>query len=163
MPASSIDATAGRAGMRLPPRVHTRKLCEIVADHFRAQIIRGELCDGEHLPTEGPLIDALGISRPTLREALRILESERLISIAPGTRQGARVHRPTLSQATRQLGYVLQAEGVTVADLGKACEALSAQPAMPVLVTIKRLLAGLLAVQPPVADRNEAVIDALRL
>ena len=71
----------------LTPRLHVPKTSEIVADKIRAQIIRGELNEGDTLPPEGQLMDSLGISRPTLREAFRILEAEGLISVVRGKRQ----------------------------------------------------------------------------
>lgn len=53
-----------------------------VEDYLRAQITTGQLKGGERL-REQELCDELNISRPTLREALRTLEAERLISIEP--------------------------------------------------------------------------------
>ena len=50
-----------------------------------------------------------GVSRPTLREAFRILEAEGLISISRGTRGGALIHRPNVRSAARHMSFVLQA------------------------------------------------------
>lgn len=97
--------------------IRVPKASEIVADHFRAQIVRGELREGDFLPPEGQLIASLGISRPTLREALRIIEAEKLISVVRGSRTGARVHKPQIQSVSRYAGYVLQAHGTTIADV----------------------------------------------
>src|SRR3546814_13647595 len=59
----------------------------------------------------------LGISRPTLREAFRILEAENLISVVRGSRSGARVHQPSTELVSRYAGYVLESQGTTIADL----------------------------------------------
>jgi DNA-binding FadR family transcriptional regulator len=97
--------------------IRVPKTSEIVADHFRGQIVRGELCEGDFLPPEGQLIESLGISRPTLREAFRIIEAEKLISVVRGSRTGARVHKPQIESVSRYAGYVLQAHGTTIADI----------------------------------------------
>lgn len=101
-------------------RIHVPKTSEIVADKIRAQIIRDELGEGDFLPPEGPLMESLGISRPTLREAFRILEAEGLISVVRGSRTGAKVHKPSVELVSRYAGYVLQSQGTTIADLYQA-------------------------------------------
>ena len=79
--------------------------------------MRGELQDGDALPPEMELVERYGISRPTLREAFRVLESESLISVRRGARGGARVQAPTLDVAARNAGVVLQHRGTTMADI----------------------------------------------
>lgn len=98
-------------------RIRVPKTSELVADQIRAQIIRGDLNEGDSLPPEGTLMATLGISRPTLREAFRILEAEALISVVRGSRSGARVHRPSTELVSRYAGYVLESQGTTIADL----------------------------------------------
>ena len=58
-----------------------------------------------------------GVSRPTLREALRVLEGESLLSIQPAPRGGARIHTPDGDAAARYAGLALQFRGATVADV----------------------------------------------
>ena len=101
-------------------RIHVPKTSEIVADKIRAQIVRGELSEGDTLPPEGQLMESLGISRPTLREAFRILEAEGLISVVRGSRTGAKVHKPSVDLVSRYAGYVLESQGTTIADLYQA-------------------------------------------
>jgi DNA-binding FadR family transcriptional regulator len=109
---SAADHEEGfRAPVRFP------KTAELVADDIRKRIIRGELKDGDYLPLEGELKSTLGISRPTLREAFRILEAEKLISVVRGSRTGARVHEPTAQAVSRYAGFVLQSQGTTVKDI----------------------------------------------
>ena len=104
----------------LPQRIHVPKTSEIVADKIRAQIVRGEIGEGDSLPPEGQLMESLGISRPTLREAFRILEAEGLISVVRGSRTGAKVHKPSVDLVSRYAGYVLESQGTTIADLYQA-------------------------------------------
>lgn len=98
-------------------RIRVPKTSELVADQIRGQIVRGELVEGGFLPPEGQLLATLGISRPTLREAFRILEAEALISVVRGSRTGAKVHKPSVDLVSRYAGYVLQSSGTTIADL----------------------------------------------
>ncbi len=110
-PVPRIVAPSEYTPVRLP------KAAELVARQLRRQIVTGELSEGDALPQEGELTTQFGISRPTLREALRILESEGLISVSRGVRGGAIVHRPSARTASRYVGFVLQAEGTTLADV----------------------------------------------
>lgn len=103
-----------------PIRIHVPKTSEIIAGKIRAQIIRGELSEGDSLPPEAQLIESLGISRPTLREAFRILEAEGLIGVVRGSRAGAKVYRPSVEQVARYAGYVLESQGTTISDLYQA-------------------------------------------
>ncbi|WP_181883565.1 FadR/GntR family transcriptional regulator [Sphingorhabdus pulchriflava] len=131
---------------RLGSRIRVPKTSEIVADHFRGQIVRGELKEGDSLPPEGQLMASLGISRPTLREAFRILEAESLISVVRGSRTGARVHAPSVELVSRYAGYVLQSLGTTIGDLYQARLAIEPQvvrwlSTKPDRLAIKRLRA----------------------
>jgi len=100
---------------------------ERVARELRNRIIRGELADGAPLASEPELMARFGVSRPTLREALRILESESLISVKRGAGGGPRVHRPDPSVAARHFGLVLQSRGATLADFAAARTAVEPQ------------------------------------
>ena len=97
--------------------VRVPKTAELVAAHIRRRIVRGELREGDALPPESVLMDEFAISRPTLREAFRILESEGLITVRRGARGGARVQIPTSEVAARYAGLVLQHRGTTLADV----------------------------------------------
>jgi DNA-binding FadR family transcriptional regulator len=101
-------------------RVRVPKAAELVAQHLRRQIVRGELAEGDALPSESVLMDEFVVSRPTLREAFRILESENLVSVRRGARGGARVHPPDGKVAARYAGLILEHRGATLADVYEA-------------------------------------------
>ncbi len=62
---------------------HSRKFSEIAGEILRERIMSGELAPGARL-NEVALADELQISRPPLREALRVLSGEGLVVIVPG-------------------------------------------------------------------------------
>lgn len=109
----AVVPTVGRV-MRAP------KTGELIANHLRGQIVRGELKTGETLPPEVLLMEQFGVSRPTLREAFRILETEGLISVRRGARGGAQVMAPDLRVAERYVGLILQMRGTKLADIYEA-------------------------------------------
>ena len=100
--------------------VRAQRIPELVASDVRKRVLRGELKDGDALAPEAELMVQYGVSRPTLREALRILESEQLITIRRGGIGGALVRRPDVNVAARQFSLVLQDKGCTMADVQRA-------------------------------------------
>ncbi len=111
-----IDATA-RAAVTKISTPKRPKAAEIVAAELRRQIVTGRLKPGDKLHPENVLQAEFSVSRPTLREALRILESESLITIIRGKHGGARVISMDLGSAARQVGVFLQKEGTTLQDV----------------------------------------------
>ncbi|MBE8516971.1 FadR family transcriptional regulator [Amycolatopsis sp. H6(2020)] len=97
--------------------VRIPKMAELVAIELRRRIVRGELGEGDALPAEAELMAEFAVSRPTLREAFRVLESESLISIRRGARGGARVHVPDGSVAARYAGLILEHRSATLQDV----------------------------------------------
>jgi DNA-binding FadR family transcriptional regulator len=57
------------------------------------------------------------VSRPTIREALRILEVESLITLGRGARAGATVLGPTVERAAEYAAMVLSSAGTTIGEL----------------------------------------------
>lgn len=100
--------------------VRAPKTAELVAAHLRRRIVKGELKEGDALPPETALMEQFGVSRPTLREAFRVLEAELLISVRRGARGGARVHTPNVDVAARYAGLVLEHRGTMLADVFEA-------------------------------------------
>ena len=98
-------------------RAPLREKPQRIADEIRQLIVRGDLSEGEWLGREPDLIDRFGVSRPSLREALRILEAEGLISVKRGVLGGVIVHRPDERITARTAALVLQARNVPLADV----------------------------------------------
>jgi len=123
------------------------KMAELVSDRLRRQIIRGDLSTGDALPPESALMARFGVSRPTLREAFRVLESDGLITVRRGAHGGARVQVPNGDIAGRYAGLLLEFRRTTLADVYSArilvepsCAALLAQRCTP--ANLERLRAA---------------------
>src|ERR1700721_4766885 len=110
---AKMDAARTEVGARL----RVPKMAELVAGDLRRRILRGELVENDALPSESALMQRFGVSRPTLRGAFRVLESESLISVRRGAHGGARVHLPNADSAARHTALVLEHRGVTMQDV----------------------------------------------
>jgi GntR family transcriptional regulator, transcriptional repressor for pyruvate dehydrogenase complex len=97
--------------------VRSPKTAEIVADTLRRMIVEGQLKDGDFLPYEAELMNHFQVSRPSLREAVRVLESDRLVEVRRGSRTGARVRVPGPEIVARPAGFLLALAGTTLADV----------------------------------------------
>lgn len=100
--------------------VRAPKTAEIIASQIRRQIVRKELTPGMSLPNEAELMSQFQVSRPTLREAYRILEVESLIEVRRGVNGGARVLSPSISVGARHVGLLLQLDDATISDVYEA-------------------------------------------
>src|SRR5438105_15059508 len=149
-----MSERARLADVAAPVRVP--KTAELVAAHLRRQIVRGDLKEGDALPPETVLMEQFGVSRPTLREAFRVLESEALITVRRGSRGGARVHVPNGDVAARYAGLVLQYRGATLADVLEA--RLIVEPPCAAQLAARRTAADLRRLRAA-ADEADAVID----
>jgi len=103
----------GGSSIRLP------KTAEVVAETIRRDIVNGVLREGDKLPAEPILTESFRVSKPTIREAFRILESEGLIEVRRGA-SGARVRLPDEVASGRIVGTLLQLKGITLDDVWKA-------------------------------------------
>ena len=56
-----------------------------VADHIGAMILQGDLKPGDQLPSQRDLAGRFGVSRPSLREAISVLETMGLVTIRVGS------------------------------------------------------------------------------
>jgi GntR family transcriptional repressor for pyruvate dehydrogenase complex len=91
-----------------------------IADELRGLIVSGKLTEGDSLGHEPDLVERFGVSRPSLREALRILEAEGLVTVVRGVRGGVVVHEPDERMTARTAALLLQARNVSLADVFEA-------------------------------------------
>jgi DNA-binding FadR family transcriptional regulator len=105
------------SGLVTEPDTPAPKAASLIAAQIRKQIVMGELAEGDALPSEAEMVKRLGVSRPTLRQAFRILETEHLIAVQRGSRGGGTVFRPTAKLASRYLSDLLRYRATTLGDV----------------------------------------------
>jgi DNA-binding FadR family transcriptional regulator len=123
------------------------RLADVVAEQIRDAILVGEIADGERLPPVDQLLTQFGVSAPSMREALRVLEAEGLISVQRGGIGGAIIRRPTAKTAAYTLALVLRSHGTRKSDVSAAA------------ALLEPLCAGLCAQRK---DRRSTVVPELR-
>ena len=77
----------GTASFAIEP-VRATRTFEAAIEHLTEAIERASLRTGDRLPNEGALAEQLGISKPTLRQALRVLELSGLVEVRRGKSGG---------------------------------------------------------------------------
>ena len=99
MVATEMALTPARGAMAA---VRAPASYELVLDQIRRAIQIGRFLAGERLPSERELADQLGVSRTTVREAIRVLQGEGLIETRRGRSGGAIVIAPETTAAERR-------------------------------------------------------------
>jgi len=130
-----------------PVRLQQVSLAERLADQLRERILDGRLADGSVLPKQDEIVEQFGVSKPSAREAFRILETEGLITVRRGSIGGSVVHVPGAESVAYMLALLLQAGCAALEDV-----ALALREMEPVCAA---LCAGR-------ADRGRSVLPELR-
>ncbi|WP_245938246.1 FadR/GntR family transcriptional regulator [Williamsia limnetica] len=84
---TKVDCVSAPRNSRVP----NRRVAETIAADLRSLILAAE---SYQLPTQDELVRDFGVSYPSVREALRILETEGLVTVRQGSVGGADIHRP---------------------------------------------------------------------
>ncbi|WP_411816354.1 FadR/GntR family transcriptional regulator [Hyphococcus sp. DH-69] len=130
-----------------PAQIKQPRIAEIIADALRQKILSGELEDGGMLPKQDELENEYAVSPPSIREALRILETEGLLTVQRGKIGGAVVHRPRPKKAAYMLALVMQSRSIDLQDLVDAMRQL--EPACAAACADRK-------------DRHQTVLPKLR-
>lgn len=97
-----------------------RKAYEQVADQLRELIVSGRVRPGDRLPNEATLSEQFGVSRATVREALRVLAAQSLITTSKGATGGSFVCLPTTDHISNfissNIGLLSQTESISLED-----------------------------------------------
>lgn len=107
--------------------IHNSK-AEYVAQLLLDKIVTSNLDPGTSLGTEADLLQQYDVSRPTLRESLRILESQGVLELRPGPKGGIMVRRPGTDILAHGLSIYLRMHDVPFSAVLKAREAI--EPAL---------------------------------
>ena len=105
-----------RSGGLLSP-VTDRRISALIVDQIRALIHEGKLTPGDQLPPEREMCVRFGVSRVTVREALRVLEVSGLLEIRVGAHGGAFVTKPTTDRVGASITDLLTLSAVTAGDV----------------------------------------------
>jgi GntR family transcriptional repressor for pyruvate dehydrogenase complex len=108
------------ASVSTDPLSRNGKLSEAVAKRIVDDIAEQHLEPGAKLPSERVMLERFGVSRGTLREALRILEVHGLLVIRSGPRGGPIVAEMTASDFSKACSLHFNAAGMTVSELWRA-------------------------------------------
>lgn len=110
----------GDAGVDLFSAVSVGRVSQVIVEQIRQLIRQGRLRPGDRLPSERDLCERFGVSRVTVREALRMLEAGGLIDVRVGARGGAFVTLPTQQRLGEGLADLLQLSALTAAEVTEA-------------------------------------------
>jgi GntR family transcriptional regulator, transcriptional repressor for pyruvate dehydrogenase complex len=130
-----------------PVRLQQVSLAERLADQLRERILDGRLADGSVLPKQDEIVEQFGVSKPSAREAFRILETEGLITVRRGSIGGSVVHVPGAESVAYMLSLLLQAGSAALQDVALALREM--EPACAALCAGR-------------ADRSRSVLPELR-
>jgi GntR family transcriptional repressor for pyruvate dehydrogenase complex len=93
------------------------KAAFFIADRMKEAIVSPGLAEGDRLPSEKELAGTHGFARGTVREALRILEHEGVITSKSGRGGGIFVGRLGYEAVARSLAFLVHLRGVSVSEL----------------------------------------------
>ena len=139
---------------------HAGRASSDIVDRIKAAIFAGQMRPGDRLPTERELSEQFGVSRATVRDAIRILESGGLIRVQVGAHGGPFVAEPSVHTIAESLNNHLQVQGVSLRELAELrlaieteAAALAAERATPEdLAALAALLRA--AEQPETSTRS---------
>ena len=97
-----------------------KRTFEEVSAQIREQIASGGLREGDKLPAERHLAESLGVSRNTVREALRSLEHAGLIELKPGSAGGAYIANGGVNAIKVAFGDMMSLGSLSARDLMEA-------------------------------------------
>ena len=121
--------------LKLSPIV-VPKTSDVLAGELRKQILGGALSPGSSLPAERELVLQTGLSRGSVREALRILEAEGLVSTRPGRQGGSVARQPGDESLAKYINLFVHGRGISLLSLLQTREAV--EPSLAALAARNR-------------------------
>ncbi len=145
MSENSKTSTVDRHPVKLQP-MSVPKASDVLANDLRERILRGEFPSGTALPPERELVNQTKMSRTTVREALRILEVQGLVTIKTGRAGGAFAQLPGGDSVATSVGLLIRGQQLRLTALLETREAI--EPACASLAAKYR------------TDEDLAILDA---
>lgn len=100
--------------------VRIARASQEIVDQIRASILSSQLPPGERLPTEREMAEQFRVSRITVRDALRVLESQGLVAIKVGAGGGAFVAKPSVGPVSELMTDLLRRNKASIRELVEA-------------------------------------------
>jgi GntR family transcriptional regulator, transcriptional repressor for pyruvate dehydrogenase complex len=119
-PTRTAAKLAPRANGDLYTAVSSNRMSEAIVDQIRGLIRSEQLRPGDRLPSERDLGERMGVSRVTIREAMRVLEAGGLIEIRVGARGGAVVTSPSSTKLGSGLADLISLSPLTAGEVTEA-------------------------------------------
>ena len=116
--------------------MHVPKAADVLAERLREQILSGRLREGDQLPAERELVEQTGLGRSSVREALRVLENQGLISKRPGRNGGSLIRRPDRASIESSIDLFIRGRKLRFRSLLETREAI--EPASARLAALHR-------------------------
>jgi GntR family transcriptional regulator, transcriptional repressor for pyruvate dehydrogenase complex len=100
--------------------VNVDRVSQVIVDQIKVLIRDGRLQPGDRLPSERELCQRFGVSRVTVREALRVLEAGGLLTIRVGAHGGAFLTSPSTERLSEGLADLISVSTLTAANVTEA-------------------------------------------
>jgi DNA-binding FadR family transcriptional regulator len=119
-PAAQATRDGSPPGGAMFNRLSTGRISEEIVEQIKLAIREGRLGPGDRLPPERELTSRFGVSRMSVRDALRILEAGGLIEIRVGARGGAYVRAPASSIVGEGIANMLMLSSISAQEVTEA-------------------------------------------
>ena len=153
-PASPND---GPAMLQVLGIIKISKSCDVLAERLQQHILSGLYPAGSSLPPEREMVSSTGLSRSSVREALRILEAQGLVQTRAGRYGGSVVSRPTDALLASHINIFAKGRSIALRALVEARQAL--EPMVAYLAARNRTPADLKALALISTRLDEAALD----
>ncbi len=138
--------------------VRTSRASEDIIQQIKAWIFAEQIAPGDRLPSEMELTEQFRVSRTTVRDALRVLESQGLIDIKVGAGGGAFVAAPSTQPVSDSLTNMLRMYKSSIKELVEA--RLVVETSVVALAARRATAADLKAMGQAIAAARAGVIDS---
>ncbi len=153
------DTPSPLPALSLEP-IRVPKSSDVLADQLRRHILKGVLTPGSLLPAERDLVSQTGLSRGSVREALRLLEAEGLVVTRPGRSGGSVACQPDDESLAKYVSLFVHGRGITLIDLLQTRETL--EPSLAALAARNRTADELRELEERTRGVEEAFDDVPR-
>jgi DNA-binding FadR family transcriptional regulator len=131
---------------------------DALANELRERILGGHVSEGSALPPERELVDATGLGRGSVREALRVLETEGLIRTKTGRHGGTFTTLPSEAGMARSVSLFVRGRRVPIRALLEA--RMTIEPSLAYFAALNRSDTDLAALKAAAAEMEAAPDDA---